>query len=79
VIMTQGLPQASNLNAVNTFAALLSFPRLATTTETTIVSLNNRTLREDYAQQRENLTAQLVELVYDDAMPVMTRTMPQNE
>jgi len=79
VMMNQGLPHATNLNAINTFATLLSFPRLASTTETTIVSLNNRTVRENYTQQRENLTAQLVELVYDDAMPVMTRTVPQTE
>jgi hypothetical protein len=79
VLMDAGVPHVSNLNTIDSFAALLSFPRLASTSDATIVRLNNETLRDGYSQQRKALTAQLVQMVYDDAMPVMTRTAAPQE
>lgn len=74
LMMESGLPTENNLNAINSFASLLSFPRIAPDEDTQVVRLGNRTIREDYAQQSQRLTAQLVEMVYDDAMPVTIRT-----
>jgi len=75
VLMKSGLPHEENLNTVSTFASILSFPRIART-DVRVVRLNNETLREGYAERRESLTADMFDMVYQDAMPVMTRTLP---
>jgi predicted RND superfamily exporter protein len=75
VLMNEGLPHQENLNTVSTFATLLSFPQIART-DATIVRLNNQTLREGHAQRRDALAADLVSIVYEDGMPVRTRTLP---
>jgi len=75
VLMKSGLPHEENLNTVSTFASILSFPRIART-DVRVVRLNNETLREGYSERREALTADMFDMVYEDAMPVMTRTLP---
>ena len=75
VLMEEGLPHEENLNTVSPFASLLSFPQMART-DVRIVRLNNETLREGYVQRQERLTADLVSMVYEDSMPVRTRTLP---
>ncbi|PEN13144.1 hypothetical protein CRI94_10885 [Longibacter salinarum] len=79
VLMNGGLPRRENLNTIDTFASLLSFPRLAEAGDAVVVSLNNQTIRENFGERREDLASRLVDLVYDDAMPVITRTRkPRN-
>lgn len=75
VLEDQGLPISTNLRAVRPFAELISFPRLIRAGDTKIVQVNGETVREDFDAQRDGLTAQLMNLVYDEARPFFTRTM----
>lgn len=75
VLEEKGLPISTNLRSIRPFAEMLSFPRLIRGGNTTVVRVNGETVREGFDARRNNLTAQLMNLVYDEARPFFTRTM----
>lgn len=65
LLRTSGIPFETNLQSVQYFIDVLSFPSLALEQNATVVRIGGRTLRDGYDRRRRALLSRLTEFIYD--------------